>query len=160
VGMMTMQNEMRYRLYELLGECEKKYSAYYGEFVNQLNKAETQADYERIYGGVIKKHDFFADHLIENGVIVPPCKVGDEIWVVETEDGEAVDITCCMFLAKSKGCIIATLWINDYDLDETLEYHINETQDNQETGLVVYPEEYCFATKDQAEQKLKEMRGE
>ena len=91
-----------------------------------------------------------AEHLIENGVIVPPCKVGDEIWVVEEDD-----ITCYMFLAKSKGCVIATSWINDYDLDETIEYHIAETQDNLDTDLVVFPDEYCFATKEEAEKKLK-----
>jgi hypothetical protein len=79
-----------------------------------------------------------------------PCKVGDGIWVVEEDD-----ITCYMFLAKSKGCVIATSWINDYDLDETIEYHIAETQDNLDTDLVVFPEEYCFATKEEAEQKLK-----
>ena len=26
----------------------------------------------------------FADHLLENGVIVPPCKVGDTVWIVYT----------------------------------------------------------------------------
>ena len=26
----------------------------------------------------------FADYLLENGVIVPPCKVGDPIWLVYT----------------------------------------------------------------------------
>ena len=25
--------------------------------------------------------EYIADHLIANGVIVPPCKVGDEVWV-------------------------------------------------------------------------------
>jgi hypothetical protein len=79
-----------------------------------------------------------------------PCKVGDGIWVVEEDD-----ITCYMFLAKSKGCVIATSWINDYDLDETIEYHIAETQDNLDTDLVVFPDEYCFATREEAEQKLK-----
>ena len=27
-------------------------------------------------------YDQIADHLIENGVIVPPCKVGDTVWVI------------------------------------------------------------------------------
>ena len=90
-----------------------------------------------------------ADYLIENGVIVPPCKVGDGIWVVEEDD-----ITCYMFLAKSKGCVIATSWINDYDLDETIEYHIDETRDNFDTGLAVFPENICFATREEAEQAL------
>ena len=132
-----MQNDMRDRLVELLSYFADGYKAENRHVVPYTKVCD------------------IADHLIANGVIVPPCKVGDEIWVVEEDD-----ITCYMFLAKSKGCIIATSWINDYDIDETIEYHINETQDNQETDLVVYPEEYCFATKAQAEQKLKEMRGE
>lgn len=98
----------------------------------------------------LEREHLFADYLIENGVIVPPCKVGDGIWVVEEDD-----VTCYMFLAKSKGCVIATSWINDYDLDETIEYHIAETQDNLDTDLVVFPDEYCFATREKAEQKLK-----
>lgn len=27
--------------------------------------------------------EIIADHLLDNGVIVPPCKVGDEIYVLE-----------------------------------------------------------------------------
>lgn len=90
--------------------------------------------------------EFVADYLIENGAIVPPFKVGDEVWVVEEDD-----VTCYMFLAKSKGCIIATSWINDYDVDETLEYHITETQDNLDTDLAVFPDEWCFVTKEEAQ---------
>ena len=100
-----------------------------------------------------------ADHLLANGVIVPPVEVGGEIWVIDREDGEAVDISCVMFLAKSKGCIIATSWINDYDLDETLDYHINKTQNNFDTDLKVYPDEDCFATKEEAEEKLRKMQN-
>lgn len=29
-----------------------------------------------------------AEHLIQNGVLVPPCKVGDEVWVVFEWDSE------------------------------------------------------------------------
>ncbi len=99
------------------------------------------------------------DYLLENGVIVPPVEVGGEIWVIDREDGEAIDISCVMFLGKSKGCIIATSWINDYDLDETLEFHMNETQNNFDTDLKVYPDEDCFLTKEEAEAKLKEREG-
>ncbi len=123
----TMQNEMRDRLMELVIDAE--------------------IEWQRSIKGFA---EVCADYLIENGVIVPPCKVGDGIWVVEEDD-----ITCYMFLAKSKGCIIATSWINDYDLDETIEYHIAETQDNFDTGLAVFPENICFATREEAEQALK-----
>ena len=104
----------------------------------------------------IKTLTEITEHLIANGVIVPPCKVGDEIWVIDREYGEAVDISCIQFLAKSKGCIIGTAWINDYDLDETLEFHINETQNNVDTDLKVYPDEDCFLSKEEAEKALKE----
>lgn len=95
-----------------------------------------------------------ANYLIANGVILPLCKVGEEIWVIDRENGEVVDISCVMFLAKSKGCIIATAWINDYDLDETLAFHIDETQNNFDTDLKVYPDEDCFLTREEAEKAL------
>lgn len=125
-----MQNEMRDRLVGLLKKADKSAS----------DKLIT--DYE----DAVQDN---ADYLIENGVIVPPCKVGDGIWVVEEDD-----ITCYMFLAKSKGCVIATSWINDYDVNETIEYHIDETRDNFDTGLAVFPENICFATREEAEQAL------
>ena len=31
--------------------------------------------------------EFVADHLIENGVILPPCKVGDTVYVVSQGNG-------------------------------------------------------------------------
>lgn len=126
-----MQNEMRDRLVEIFKQNGV------GEAFSPLAREEWRKD--------------TADVLIANGVIVPPCKVGDEVWVVEEDD-----VTCYMFLAKSKGCIITTSWINDYDVDETLEYHITETQDNLDTDLAVFPDECCFATKEQAEKALKE----
>lgn len=126
-----MQNEMRDRLVEIFKQNGV------GEAFSPLAREEWRKD--------------TADVLIANGVIVPPFKIGDEVWVVEEDD-----VTCYMFLAKSKGCIIATSWINDYDVDETLEYHITETQDNLDTDLAVFPDECCFATKEHAEKALKE----
>ena len=96
-----------------------------------------------------------ADYLLANGVIIPPCKVGDDVWVIDREDGEAVGVSCVLFLAKSKGCIIATAQINDYDLDEIIEYHINETQDEYDTNLMVYSDDDCFLTREEAEKALK-----
>lgn len=101
-----------------------------------------------------------ADYLLANGVIVPPCKVGDDVWVIDRENGEAVGVSCVMFLAKSKGCIIATAQINDYDLDEIIEYHIIETQDNFDTDLMVYSDDDCFPTREEAERALKEAHND
>lgn len=97
----------------------------------------------------------FADYLLAEGVIAPPCKAGDDVWVVEREDGEAIDVSCVRYLAKCKNCVIATAFINDYDFDETLEYHISETQERFDTDLKVYPEEDCFSTREEAERTLK-----
>ncbi len=127
-----MQNEKRDRLVELIDD-----------YIHYVDVKEWYSE---------ELDEGLADYLIEEGnIIVPPFKVGDEVWVVEEDD-----VTCYMFLAKSKGCIIATSWINDYDVDETLEYHITETQDNLDTDLAVFPDECCFATKEQAEKALKE----
>ena len=97
----------------------------------------------------------FADYLLANGVIVPPCKVGDTVWVIDREYGEAVDVSRVIFLAKSKGCIIATAQINNYDIDETIWDHINETQENCDTDLMVYSDDDCFLAKEEAEKALK-----
>lgn len=35
--------------------------------------------------------EFVADHLIENGVIVPPCKVGDKLYIVTAVSKEIVE---------------------------------------------------------------------
>lgn len=99
-----------------------------------------------------------ADYLLANGVIIPPCKIGDDVWVIDREDGEAVGVSCVIFLAKSKGCIIATAHINDYDIDETIYYHIDETQDEYDTDLMVYSDDDCFLTREEAEKALEERR--
>lgn len=53
---MTMQNDMRDRLVELLDVIIQPGHKTLGDI---------------------------ADHLIANGVIIPPCKIGDDIWVLK-----------------------------------------------------------------------------
>ncbi len=92
-----------------------------------------------------------ADYIIEDGWIKPVWDVGDKVWVIDRENGEPVDISCIQFLAKSEGFIIGTAWINDLDISGTIEYHINETQDNFGTDLKVYPDRDCYLTEEEAE---------
>lgn len=99
-----------------------------------------------------------ADHLLAAGVIVPQFKAGDHIWVIDTEDGEAVDVSCVQYVANCKNCVIATAFIDDYDFDETLDYHISETQERFDAELKVYPEADCFPTREAAEKALAERR--
>lgn len=85
-------------------------------------------------------------------------EMGQEVWIVEREDGEVVDVSGVIFLAKSKGCVITSAWINDYDFDEIIEYHIEETADNYSTDLQVYPISDCFNTREEAEKALEERK--
>ncbi len=117
----------------------------------------TQAENEELSLLEFEKK-ILADYLLANDVIVPPCKVGDTVWVIEREYGEAVDVSGVIFLAKSKGCIIVTAHINNYDIDETIYYHINETQDEYDTNLMVYSDDDCFLTREEAEKALEERR--
>lgn len=91
-----------------------------------------------------------ADHLIENGVIVPPCKVGDKLYflydktfanrpsfkpyIYETSDW--------YFDIDQKGISILPRSIHSYKGKH--HYYLGET---------------VFFTKSEAEQKLKEKRG-
>ena len=36
-----------------------------------------------------------ADYLLANGVIVPPCKVGDTVYIIYSANGSNVDTTIC-----------------------------------------------------------------
>lgn len=133
---MMTSNDMRDRLVELLQNAP--------------------CDYEGNRGvGTI------ADHLIANGVILPPCKVGDTVYCFDTivsdkmckncnyyYEGGMGDIPCC-----NKGkcgnraveCIeIKEILVTEKDLYWWL--YMNDF------GKTV------FLTKEQAEQKLKELR--
>ncbi|MBO5462208.1 MAG: hypothetical protein J6A49_02735 [Clostridia bacterium] len=87
-----------------------------------------------------------ADYLIENGVLCPPCKVGDTVYFVcEDDEGD--------FISKNKVTDVCTqgFFVSCYDPPQDdmggFEYY-------KEIGKTV------FFTKEQAEQKLKEMRGD
>lgn len=120
-----MANEMRDRLVGLIG---------------QLTEDEI-------------KQSIIADHLIENGVIVPPCKVGDTVYYIHK-----------------------TYWDKNYkDYIKTKELKENVVQivecPELKTNLMLEVKEFdwdlfnnwlkgeIFLTKAEAEQKLKEMRG-
>lgn len=80
--------------------------------------------------------EFVADHLIENGVIVPPCKVGDTVYWVENN-------------TEIKSGKVRQLGYED---------HIWLVVDVSKTKCVVLSEEReIFLTKEEAEKAL---RGE
>lgn len=109
-----MQNEMRDRLIQLITNSEI-------DFLCSPNKTHFPT--------------FLADHLIENGVIVPPCKVGQTIWFIRDE--KIIETKVEKIVLKNKG-VYLKLGCNA----------MYETSCNS-IGKTV------FLTREEAEQKLK-----
>ena len=106
-----MQNDMRDRLMDLL------FPASADLYENKIGIPE------------------LADHLIANGVIVPPCKVGDKIYRIVSGGMFEWEIVCIQVYEDG------FLFIDDSD---------NFCSDD-DFGKTV------FLTKEEAEQKLKEL---
>lgn len=108
-----MQNDMRDRLIELLEQVE-------GQVNNDIPSLESIADY-----------------LIANGVTLPPCKVGNIVWVDDFMWGLVpckVDRPYHCIFGENGSCTLEMSFTDD-DFGKTV-----------------------FLTKEQAEQKLKETR--
>lgn len=123
-----MQNEMRDRLIELVKKVP------YGVSVG--------ATFERHFCEKV------ADHLIANGVILPPCKVGDTVYFVP--QNEILEAT------------VTNIEVNYYTNPQmwlTIEYclyHINHYKSRIDLMLG----KGVFLTKEEAEAKLKEKNNE
>jgi hypothetical protein len=86
-----------------------------------------------------------ADYLIENGVIVPPCKVGDRVYSIFIADTKDLKVTTDIYGDK-----ITQIKINRGGYHFKCWWGYFHSSDVGKT---------VFLTKEQAEQKLKEMRG-
>ena len=49
-----------------------------------------QGAYDKYINLLEFEKSIIATHLLENGVIVPPCKIGDMVWIVIEDDAEIV----------------------------------------------------------------------
>lgn len=130
-----MQNDMRDRLVELLSiiPCNAESCSAVCD-----GRCQEFDDLDRCQIGQL------ADHLIANGVIVPPCKAEQTVWFIRKSglSNELTETTVEKIISK-KGGVFLKLACNS----------MYETSCNS-IGKTV------FLTKDQAEQKLKEMRVE
>jgi hypothetical protein len=138
---MIMQNEMRDRLVELIKE-----SSYY------LDEQDVLCN--RI-----------ADHLIANGVIVPPCKVGDTVYKLcsvnssikmgQMWDGRIVRTNCdrCGY----RNCSCYNIGLREWDNPHFINVIEDITIHNLEFLVKIMPYfgTIYFTTKEQAEQRLK-----
>lgn len=123
--MITMPNDMRDRLIELISDMENKLLRSYPYTTDEYRIAS------------------IADHLIENGAIIPPCKVGDTVYKCHTVNlkptGEITkrtikQITFSAFTVTDDG---ASGWFDIDDIGKTV-----------------------FLTREDAEKALRERDGE
>ena len=98
----------------------------------------------------ISEEEIVADYLLENGVVVPPCKVGDKFWI-NTKYGTIKAGVSEIQLLKDSVYIVHIV----YDLIYCYKENINTD------GVVGYLEDKfefgktAYHTKEEAEQALK-----
>ena len=119
-----MANEMRDRLVELIFQGDEKCS-------------EQDCRDCKHHGNEFCGFEHIADHLIENGVVVLLCKVGDRVY-------------------QTDGVRIYELEVLDVSIHKNMPYYETESIDFDTRAIGTS----IFLTKAEAEQKLKEMRKE
>ena len=124
-----MANEMRDRLLELIFQGDEKCS-------------EQDCRDCKHHGKDFCGFEHIADYLIENGVVVPPCKVGDEIWYITT--------SYMTKIPKVQSGRVEKIIITENGIDLIADNYVSKLTYGKRS----------FLTKAEAEQKLKEMRGE
>lgn len=90
-------------------------------------------------------NDYLADYLLEHGVTVPPCKVGDTVWLIENVfNGEKVtQVIAHRMIDGIGGNQLNQIWLVSKDPYE-LRFHPSDFGKT------------AFLTREEAEQALKE----
>lgn len=86
-------------------------------------------------------YDQFADYLLANGVIVPPCKVGDTVYILAGHNGHKYEKDIC------EGFYIGN--------DGVVQVRVRNMKGNHGTYGVIG--ETVFLTSEEAEKALEEM---
>lgn len=74
---------------------------------------------------------------------------GMPVWVIERdEDGNAIEIGGYLFLAHVEHVVILSTYVNGYDFDGILEYHVHCTAEDYDTPLCVFPDEDCYVSRE------------
>ena len=115
------------------------------KLIELLEKADDSAieEQSKIEKEIFTQEEFYehiADYLLENGVIVPPCKAGDKFYYLAqyAVNGEIK---------------------NDFKVFEEVVYSIEEFENEliiYDEGGISYGADCIFSTKEEAEEKLKE----
>lgn len=116
---------MRERLIELIKQGDKTFAdKYAGEILSHIDEL----------------YDFIADHLLANGVIIPKCKVGDKVYLIDKRllvwwKGEVI----ALYYAKSDGVRYAVAL--------------------EGGDVLIYDDDEVFSTREEAEKALKGGEG-
>lgn len=118
--------QMRDRLIELLRQGDKTFADKYTD---------------KIMSHIDELYDFIANHLLENGVIVPPCKVGQTLYLVRQDTRKIIEVIVTAIIQRV-----------------TFQYaEVLIVDDNRHSLITLaYWGDRLFLTKEEAEQKLKE----
>ncbi len=94
-----------------------------------------------------EESELFADYLLANGVIVPPCKVGDKTYLLleKTSGGYDIVESQCVYISENKYSRAYSMDIDCAEVGNTLEFYLNDFG------------KWVFLTKEEAEEKLKEL---
>lgn len=89
-------------------------------------------------------------------------KPGMVVWCVERNSSdEPASMADYMFLAKVQAAVIVSPYENGMnDLDDVLSYHYQETRDETETALCVFPACDCYPAEILAREALNKEREE
>lgn len=94
-----------------------------------------------------------ADYLLDNGVIVLPCKVGDTVWIVRENIYEATVHRVVLSISESDNFI-------NLDVEyEYVDWFYDDGRKATATALCRYLRD-AFLTKEEAERALAELKGE
>ena len=129
------------------------------EAVKTSLMGKSLAEIKEINGLPVERMIELAEAEHDGRLVVQPCAPGAEVWVVERDEyGCAVDVSGYMFLAKAGDAVILTAYINDLkNVQDTLGYHMQETAENYDTDLAVFPAGDCYTTREEAEKAMEGM---
>lgn len=108
------------------------------KLIELMGQIQDYGEKETDFTTHIRTNERIADYLLANGVLVPPCKVGDDIWWVDEEKN---DIAC------EKGGIKAVV------------YNGKTFEVLTEAGVEPIGTKYCNLSREEAEVALKGGEG-
>jgi hypothetical protein len=110
----------------------------------ELIKQAKSKMYGKTFTCALERNMFVADYLLANGVIVPPCKVGDIVYTIFEGDIEALKI----IYAKT-----------EESTESIRKYYDAENKFLKMPFADCHIGKSVFLTKEEAEEKLKECEG-